>query len=156
MNIFVYSDESSVFFDKAHNDIFVFGGLILLGKEEKEICARKYCHAESVIRKNATCCKHVELKASMLSGKEKGKLFRALNSFYKFAVVVHQKQVLDRIFESKKDKQRYLDFAYKVAIKRALQNIANKIYHIAIESKTRNEIYTQAQKLSKMLITDLP
>ena len=31
MNIYIYSDESGVF-DKEHNDYFVFGGLILLGK----------------------------------------------------------------------------------------------------------------------------
>lgn len=31
MDIFVYSDESGVF-DVKHNDYFVFGGLILLGK----------------------------------------------------------------------------------------------------------------------------
>ncbi len=34
MNIYVYSDESGVF-DKEHNDCFVFGGLILLGTEDK-------------------------------------------------------------------------------------------------------------------------
>ena len=34
MNIFVYSDESGVF-DNKHNDFFVFGGLIILGTEEK-------------------------------------------------------------------------------------------------------------------------
>lgn len=36
MNIYVYSDESGVF-DKAHNDYFVFGGLILLGTEERDV-----------------------------------------------------------------------------------------------------------------------
>lgn len=41
MDIFVYSDESGVF-DVKHNDIYVFGGLILLGKEERDVCARKY------------------------------------------------------------------------------------------------------------------
>lgn len=41
MNIYIYSDESGVF-DKEHNDYFVFGGLILLGKEEKENWSRKY------------------------------------------------------------------------------------------------------------------
>lgn len=49
MNIYIYSDESGVF-DYLHNDIFVFGGLIFLSKEEKDIASRKYIHAESKIR----------------------------------------------------------------------------------------------------------
>lgn len=48
MDIFVYSDESGVF-DVDHNDIFVFGGIILLGKGAKADCARKYAHAENVL-----------------------------------------------------------------------------------------------------------
>ena len=48
MDIFVYSDESGVF-DVDHNDIFVFGGIILLGKGAKDDCARKYAHAENVL-----------------------------------------------------------------------------------------------------------
>lgn len=35
MDLFIYSDESGVF-DKIHNEIFVYGGLIFLGKEEKD------------------------------------------------------------------------------------------------------------------------
>jgi hypothetical protein len=31
--------------------------------------------------------------------------------------------VLDRIYLSKKDKQRYLDYAYKIAVKRAFENL---------------------------------
>lgn len=45
MNIFVYSDESGVF-DAAHNDIFVFGGVLFLDKESKDANARKFVHAE--------------------------------------------------------------------------------------------------------------
>ena len=51
MNIFVYSDESGVF-DKAHNDYYVFGGIICLGKEKRDDWARKYAHVESVLRKS--------------------------------------------------------------------------------------------------------
>lgn len=36
MDLFIYSDESGVF-DKVHNEIFVYGGLIFLGKEEKDV-----------------------------------------------------------------------------------------------------------------------
>ena len=51
MDIYVYSDESGVF-DVAHNDYFVFGGIILLGKNAKDNCARKYSHVEKVLRSN--------------------------------------------------------------------------------------------------------
>lgn len=125
MNIFVYSDESGVF-DKAHNDLFVFGGLILLGGEEKELWSRKYAAAERTLRRNKGVARSFELKASRITNSEKGKLFRSLNGCYKFGVVIHEKDVLDQIFRSKKDKQRYLDYAYKIAVKRAFQALMRR------------------------------
>jgi hypothetical protein len=122
MNIYVYSDESGVF-DKVHNDYFVFGGLILLGTEDKEEWSRKYSHVEKIIRKNKAVSQDYELKATQVTNKEKGKLFRSLNNCYKFGVVIREANVLDRIYQSKKDKQRYLDYAYKIAVKRAFQNL---------------------------------
>lgn len=122
MNIYVYSDESGVF-DKEHNDYFVFGGLILLGTEDKENWSRKYSSVEKILRANKRVAADYELKATQVTNKEKGKLFRALNGCYKFGVVVRQKSVLDRIFLSKKDKQRYLDYAYKIAVKRAFERL---------------------------------
>lgn len=111
MNIYVYSDESGVF-DKEHNDYFVFGGLILLGTEDKENWSRKYSSVEKILRANKGVAADYELKATQVTNKEKGKLFRALNGCYKFGVVIREKNVLDRIYLSKKDKQRYLDYAY--------------------------------------------
>lgn len=122
MNIYVYSDESGVF-DKDHNDYFVFGGLILLGTEEKENWSRKYSSVEKVLRKNKGVDADYELKATQITNSEKGKLFRSLNGCYKFGVVIREKNVLDRIYQSKKDKQRYLDYAYKIAVKRAFENL---------------------------------
>lgn len=125
MNIFIYSDESGVF-DKVHNDVFVFGGLILLGKEQQEEWSRRYSAAERVLRQTKGVSKGYELKATKISNKEKGKMFRALNKCYKFGVVINEKRILDNIFQSKKDKQRYLDYAYKIAVKRAFQNLIQK------------------------------
>ena len=122
MNIFVYSDESGVF-DKAHNDIYVFAGIIVLGKENQEIWSRKYSAAETVIQKKNNIPKSEEIKATTISNGDKGKLFRSLNQCYKFSVVIDQKNVLDNIFDSKKDKQRYLDYAYKLAVKKALEDM---------------------------------
>lgn len=122
MNIYIYSDESGVF-DKEHNDIFVFGGLIILGSKSKEEWSRRYSAVEKVIRTKRSYHKDYELKATKISNGDKNKLYRSLNNCYKFGVVINQKRVLDRIFNSKKDKQRYLDYAYKIAVKRAFQEL---------------------------------
>ncbi|MDU1224784.1 hypothetical protein [Varibaculum cambriense] len=41
MSIFVYADESGVF-DHLHNDYFVFGGILLYSKNQRDIMGRKY------------------------------------------------------------------------------------------------------------------
>lgn len=125
VNIYIYSDESGVF-DKNHNDIFVFGGLIILGKESKEEWSRRYSAAEKIIRQSKRVGKDYELKATQVLNSEKGKLFRSLNNCHKFGVVIDQKRVLNRIYEGKKDKQRYLDYAYKIAVKRAFEKMIHE------------------------------
>ena len=49
MNIFVYSDESGVL-DKVHNKVYVFGGLVYLSKNDRDVASRKYSKAEQDIR----------------------------------------------------------------------------------------------------------
>lgn len=122
MNIYVYSDESGVL-DKKNNDVFVFSGLIILSSEEKEFWSRKYSAAENVLRNSRKIGKKFELKATNITNKEKGKLFRSLNNCYKFSAIVNQEHVLDSIFENKKSKQRYLDYVYKIAVKRAFEKL---------------------------------
>lgn len=120
MNIFVYSDESGVF-DSAHNEIFVFGGLIFLGADHRDNAARKFQAVERALRIHGNHTQSEELKACRITPKEKGKLFRSMNDAIKFGVIIHQKEVLSQVFENKKSKQRYLDYAYKIALKRAFQ-----------------------------------
>ena len=53
MDLYIYSDESGVF-DKAHNEIFVYGGLIFLGKRmiaTENILQRKRPYAVEGIRR---------------------------------------------------------------------------------------------------------
>lgn len=121
MDLFIYSDESGVF-DKEHNEIYVYGGLIFLGKEQKDGYARKYMAAEKALRGQKYAADE-ELKACRISNKEKGKLYRSMNGAIRFGVIVNQKRVLDRIFQSKKDKQRYLDYVYKIGLKKAPQKM---------------------------------
>ena len=125
MNIFIYSDESGVF-DKVHNDYFVFGGIMFLSKEEKDIWSRKYSAAEKVIKNSDEYVDGMEIKAANISNKSKAKLYRSLNHAEKFGIVIDQKQLGDRLFKSKKDKQRYLDWAFKMAVKSKFEILINQ------------------------------
>ena len=122
MQIFVYSDESGVF-DQVHGDYFIFGGLIFLSKTARDDAQRKYKHAENVIRKICNYDAGIEIKASILELHHKAKLYRSLNECYKFAVIIDLKLINNHIFENKKSKQRYLDYAYKIAVKRKLESL---------------------------------
>lgn len=129
MNIYIYSDESGVF-DHLNNDYFVFGGIICFGTKEKDSWCRKYSHVESVIRKSGNYDKDYELKASKITNAEKGKIFRSLNNAFKFCVLIKEKELLAQIFENKKHKQRYLDFAFKIVLK--------KCFNLLIKTKILN------------------
>lgn len=130
MNLFIYSDESGVL-DNKHNEYYVFAGIILLGKDSKEDWERLYRNAEKCIESNYE--ENCELKATKVTNKDKGKLFRSLNKCFKFSVVINQSKLHQEIFNNKKTKQRFLDYAYKIAIKRALENLLEKGEIIANE-----------------------
>ena len=124
MDIYIYSDESGVF-DYLHNDYFVFAGAIFFSKQDKDDMERKYVHAEQCIRIANNIENTDELKACKLSNKNKGKLYRSLNNCLKFAVIINQKGILKKIFDNKKSKQRYLDYAYKIGLKRCFEHLIN-------------------------------
>ncbi len=125
MDLFIYSDESGVF-DKANNSFFVFAGIICIGKEDKDNLSRLYSKAEKDVRSRGKNNSKDEIKASSISNYEKGKLFRSLNHVFKFSVVITQAKVKDQIFFEKKSKQRYLDYAYKIAVKKAIIDLSNR------------------------------
>lgn len=125
MDLFVYSDESGVF-DRVHGDYFVFGGLICFGQEQKELFSRLYSHVENIIKENKNQeNKRKELKASSVTNKQKSKLYRSLNNIFKFSVIIKLKNLDQNIFENKKHKQRYMDFAYKMVLKKCFQCLIN-------------------------------
>lgn len=144
MNLFVYSDESGVL-DKLHNDVFVFGGLVFLSKEERDIAARKYSAAEHALRSSGQYGKSTELKAATIRATDKRKLYRSLNGYYKFGVIVDQKRVLDEIMQDKKSKQRYLDFVFKIGVKRLFEAL---IEHGVLEPASVQNIYFFADEHS--------
>ena len=125
MNIYVYSDESGVF-DREHNKYFVFGGVIALGEKEKEKRDHQYLRLEQELRKSESFDKSFEIKATAVKIKCKNKIIRSLNNYRKFSCVIKQEEVISNIWGNKKEKQRYLDYAYKIAIKRAFENLIDK------------------------------
>lgn len=135
MNIFVYTDESGVL-DKVHEDFYIYGGLLFVNKEDRDNEHRKYINVERTLVAYRENYKNIELKASVISNKDKGKLFRSLNNCIKFGVVINQKRLLDTIFNDKKTKQRYLDYAYKIGLKRILEELIS--IQIINENDVRN------------------
>ena len=119
MTIYIYSDESGTF-DYINNDYFIFGGLICFDKANRNQLTRKYSHAEKALRSNKEPGIK-ELKASNISNSSKGKLYRSLNGVYKFCVVIKQKDINRKVFHHKKHKQRYLDYAYKIVLKKCME-----------------------------------
>lgn len=122
MDLFVYSDESGVF-DKVHNEYFVFGGLVFCSYKDVDEAIALYKTAERCAMLKDGIPFDCEAKACVLSNESKGKLFRSLNRFHKFGVVVQQHFVLNNIFQNKKSKQRYLDYVFKIGIKRKFQSM---------------------------------
>lgn len=129
MDLYIYSDESGIF-DVKHNKYFVFAGLILLGIEERDICTRKYSRAEKIVKKRNEYADDYEAKATNICNSDKKSLYRSLNQFNKFSVVIKQDEIAKQIFDCKKSKQRFLDYAYKIAVKRALEDLLRKnVFH---------------------------
>lgn len=123
MELIVFSDESGVL-DRKNNDFFVFGGLVFTSYAEMDTATRLYANAEKYVKQIEILSENEEAKACILSNSLKGKLFRSLNRFEKFGAVVQQKRVNENIFNHKKSKQRYLDYVFKIGIKRKFMSMA--------------------------------
>ena len=124
MEIFVYSDESGVF-DCQHSRYFVFGGLVYLSRETLQDSFRRYQSVENAIREENGIPPEAELKACSLDFKKRRRLFRVTNREFRFGVVVEISKLRIRyqIAEQKKSRQRYMDFAFKIAIKRFFSHL---------------------------------
>lgn len=121
--ICVFSDESGVF-DRNRDDFFVFGGLVLdAGKREPSDVANLFSDMEAKMRMKPEYSNVNELKATSLSFQDRRRMFSILKPFHKFGVIITLDNVLDRIFTSRKSKQRYQDYAYKIGLKNALKEL---------------------------------
>ena len=124
-NIYIYADESGVF-DKDHNDLFSFGGLILTSRSIRDKQIQRYKQVERRVRNSLGEKAPDELKASLLSIEKRHQLFRAANIGTRFGAIVYQKNVHDEVFTHKKTKQRFLDYAFKRGLKHALVTLIKR------------------------------
>lgn len=126
MNIYVYGDESGVL-DKAHNEVFVFGGLIFLDRTAKNLMNRTFLQAEERIRQTRpTPFRGRELKASRLSDKDKSALLGTTDRCIRYVFFIDQEKVNDGFFSHKKLSQRYLDYVFKTGLKSVFTDLINQ------------------------------
>ena len=97
------------------------------------MASRVYSRAEKAIRSQYHGTG--ELKATRLSNKHKGGLFRSTNGMIRYAIIIDQRMVNSGAFSHKKTSQRYLDYAYKVGLKRVFKKLMTDGMIIAGEVK---------------------
>lgn len=90
---------------------------MFLSRADRDNFSRKYLSAERAIRTKENANAKDEIKATTISNKSKVKLFRSMNQIEKFGIVIRQFYLRDELYADKKTKQRYLDWAYKMAVK---------------------------------------
>lgn len=120
----IYSDESGVF-DYRNERYFVFGGLILFNDQIEDL-SRRHASIESKLKEIAAYADLPELKASYLSSRDRRKIFSLLKDYQKFGAVIDLGSINRNIFSDKKSKQRYMDYAYKIAVKRAFEDLIRR------------------------------
>ena len=69
MNIYVFSDESGIF-DYKHHELFVYAGVVVIGKQEMDMLSRKFLALEKKLRQKTKYRNMPELKAKYLDEKK--------------------------------------------------------------------------------------
>ena len=123
MKLYVFADESGVF-DRVHADLFVYGGVIILGKTNYDAIVNKHRSLEIRLRREDPSLKNVpEIKAAYLNLKQRKRLFNLqVPQCVRFGIVIDQQRVYKQIYQTKQDKQRFLDYALKRGIKHAIES----------------------------------
>lgn len=123
MKLYVFADESGVF-DRVHADFFVYGGVIILGKTNYDAIVNKHRSLERRLRREDPSLKNVpEIKAAYLNLKQRKRLFNLqVPQCVRFGIVIDQQRVYKQIYQTKQDKQRFLDYALKRGIKHAIES----------------------------------
>lgn len=142
MNVYIYGDESGVF-DNKHQKYYVFGGVLFLDKSCRDDVNRQYLSLERKIAKSYE--QGLELKAYNLKTKHRASLFKVTSKGVRYAFIIKLDSVHEKIFEHPKSKQRFLDYVYKVGLKRVLKRLMhnqaldpNKVNNIIIRFDEHN------------------
>lgn len=162
MDLFIYSDESGVF-DKVHNEIFVYGGLIFIGKPQRDEYARRYiAYAYKIGLKRAL----YQLMSTGQIDKNIDNIFvyndehsTATNGQYELREGLEQEFKLgtynmqyDKYFPPLFDSMGgiHLEFcdSQKVTLVRAADIVANRIFYMSLNRKL--------ESLSGIYISTLP
>lgn len=126
MDIFVYSDESGVF-DRDHGRYFTYGGLVFLSIKERDDFARQYVAAEKYVRITEHTLEGQEIKGSKISPDSKRKLYKTIRRAERFGAVIDMSRLTrPYLFDNKKNKQRYLDWAFKMAVKMKFEGMIRR------------------------------
>ncbi|WAM04212.1 DUF3800 domain-containing protein [Mycoplasmopsis cynos] len=114
MNLYIYCDESGVF-DKNHNNFYVISGYIFLNQSEISKAVAKIWFNWKDIRKIKKIPNKQEIKASFLRRdfKSKRRLLNSLNNYTKFAIIIKLQEVIEKIYNHKRDKQRFQDYPFR-------------------------------------------
>ena len=127
MKLYVYADESGVF-DSKSEEPFVYGGVIVSSLNRQSAFQRYHGLEKTIRSEQPNLSGEAELKASILDMKTRGRVFRTLRSFgcFQFAAIVNQARVYRSIYSNKRDKQKFLDYALKRAIKHGVLSLIHK------------------------------
>ena len=118
-NIHIYIDDSGVLTN--NEQYFIYAGYCFISDNEKNRAKNHYKKIVKNIRR-----KHDykgELKATRLSKKHKHSLFKIMQNFYSFSVVINIDQVHPPIMQDKKAIQRYKDYALKKVVRTIIKNL---------------------------------
>lgn len=123
MQINIYSDESGVF-DK-NNKHFVFGVLLFSNSNTYQSCMRNFINLESLLKNKHQI--NNELKGSMLNYEEKKRLVKMINKYAHILIIrIKIDEIKQEILNDKKTRQRYLDYAFKIGLKKHLLYLNKK------------------------------
>lgn len=127
--LYIFSDESGVLDIK--KDVYIFSGILFLDKKKMDNANRLFKSIESQIKiKNKISG---EMKGSALRFQDKKRIIKAMNNFsFPFFVKINIQKLNKNLFNHKKTKQRYLDYAYKIGIKKILLYL-NKTGNLKLE-----------------------
>ena len=157
MDIYIYSDESGVL-DYKHHKYYIFGGVVFCSVDDRDAWNRRYIAAENNIRNIECQPSSIELKASVLSNGSKNKLYKLLSRTERSGAVIDEQKLNRKLFDNKKEKQRYLDWVFKLAIKTKFedllrrgilqaQNVSNLFFYTDEHTTATDGIYELRESL---------